>query len=141
MEIKVKSFSELTAAEVYEILKARASVFVVELGMNCLDPDGTDYNALHIFLTEDNKILAYFRAFFENNTVKIGRVLTINHGVGHGKELFKRAIPEIKRRFCFEKIVLDSQKTAVEFYEKLGFKAVSDEFLEEGIPHIKMELV
>ena len=49
MELKVKTFSELTTGELYEILRTRSEIFVVE--QNCVyqDPDGRDYESLHVF--------------------------------------------------------------------------------------------
>lgn len=66
--------------------------------------------------------------------------MSITHGVGLGKDVMKMAIEDIKKTMNCQKICLNSQKSAVGFYEKLGFEPVSDEFLEEGIIHIKMQL-
>lgn len=143
MELKSKKFADLSSTEIYEILRARAQIFIVEQGMNCLDPDGDDYKALHIFLEENGRVAAYLRAFQDEQdktAVKIGRVLTLSHGIGLGRKLIEKAIPELKKLFSAEKIVLHSQKTAIGFYEKLGFIPISDEFLEAGVWHISMEL-
>lgn len=136
-----KSFGELSKEELYEILKARAQIFIVEQGMRCQDLDDMDFVAWHFFLEEDGKILAYLRAFYDESldAVKIGRVLSITHGQGLGAKLMKFAMGEIKKNKD-QKIYVNSQKQAAGFYEKMGFKAVSDEFLEEGVIHIKMEL-
>ena len=143
MKFVSKSFDELTTTELYEILKSRSAVFIVEKGMNCQDMDDTDYISRHIFLEEDQKVVAYLRAFCKcdsSDTVKIGRVLTLNHGAGLGKKLMELSIEEIKKIFKCKKISLSSQLPAVGFYEKFGFKVVSDEFTEEGVLHVKMEL-
>lgn len=143
MEFVFKTFDKLTQREVYEILKSRAQIFVVEQGMNCLDPDGDDINAIHIFLKEGDVVIAYLRAFpvlGDVTTFKIGRVLTLNHKKGYGKLLMNEAIKQLKSRCGCKKITLHSQKAAVGFYEKLGFSVNSDEFFEEGIPHLSMEL-
>ena len=133
MEFFAKRFFELTTTELYEILKSRAEVFMLEQNIICQDMDGVDYSSLHCFMIDNNRVIAYLRAFNgENGYVKIGRVLTINHGKGFGRMLMDK-MP------C-DKIVLNSQKQAVEFYLKFGFRVVSDEFLEEGVPHFKMEL-
>ena len=141
--LNVKKFFELSSEEVYEILRARAQIFIVEQGMNCLDPDGDDYNALHMFFKEDGRVTAYLRVVQDNgdeSAVKIGRVLTLTHGIGLGRELIESAISELKKCFSAKKVILHSQKTAVGFYKKLGFIPTSEEFLEEGIVHISMEL-
>ena len=141
MNFVVKAFDELTKNELYEILKVRSQIFIVELKMCCQEIDGMDFSALHFFLEENGEILAYLRAFDEENTVKIGRVLSVRHNKGIGTDLMQKAMLYIKQNLKAEKICLDSQKQAVRFYKKLGFKVVSDEFLEEGIPHFKMEYI
>lgn len=141
MQFLTKEFNDLTTKELYEILKVRSQIFIVEQKMNCLDMDGVDYNALHCFMVEKENVVAYLRAYkAENNIAKIGRVLTATHGIGLGKELMKNSILEIKNHFGCEKIELHSQISAVGFYEKLGFKQIGDKFLEENVWHISMEL-
>ena len=139
MDFFAKTFPELSAKEIYEILKSRMEVFLLEQKIVCLDIDGVDYDALHIFLEENGTVLAYLRAFRYEDCVKIGRVLTREHGKGLGRTLMEKAIPEIKKHFGCEKIVLHSQKHAEGFYLKFGFATVSDEYLEEGVPHVTME--
>lgn len=140
MEFKVKTFDELTKKELYEILRARAEIFIVEKKMNCQDLDRIDFTCEHMYLEEKDEIVAYLRAFKKTDTsVKISRVLTLNHGNGSGKKLMENCILAIKERFGCEKIVLNAQKDAVGFYEKMGFIKTSDEFMEEGVPHFAME--
>ena len=67
MQFSAKEFKELTTKELYEILKLRSQIFIVEQKMNCLDMDGVDYNALHCFLLESEKIVAYLRAYKAKN--------------------------------------------------------------------------
>lgn len=135
-----KKFSELSGREVYEILKARMKVFLIEQNIVCLDTDDVDYDALHCFLSEDGEILAYLRAFYSKpDTVTIGRVLTITHGVGHGKRLMKESIEAIKKIMPCKRLALHSQTHASGFYEKFGFLPFGDEFSEEGVPHIMMK--
>lgn len=140
MKFVSKKFNELTTKEVYEILKVRSQIFIVEQKMNCLDMDGADYGALHCFITENEKIVAYLRAFPNEDTVKIGRVLTTTHGVGLGRKIIEQSILHFKKTFECKKIELHSQITAVGFYKKLGFKITSGEFLEENVIHVSMEL-
>lgn len=138
-----KSFSELTLSELYEILKSRSQIFMLEQNIICQDMDNVDYDALHCFISENGRVTAYLRAFYSDESktcVKIGRVLTLNHGMGYGKIIMEKAINVIKEKMPCDIISLNSQKQAVGFYLKLGFKVVSDEFLEEGVPHYKMEL-
>lgn len=91
MEFIVKRFEQLTEKEVYEILKARAEIFMMEQNIMYLDMDDIDYKSLHCFFTEEGRVLAYLRAFHEeegDEEVRIGRVLSIEHGKGHGKEFY-----------------------------------------------------
>lgn len=143
MNFTAKQFSELSLSELYEILKARSQIFIIEQNMHCQDIDGIDPNARHFFIEEGGKVLAYLRAFYDDESesvVRIGRVLSITHGVGLGAQIVRRAIDDIKMNMKYGKICLDSQKHAIGFYEKLGFKTVSGEFLEEGVIHVKMQL-
>ncbi len=144
MNFKVKAFDELTTSELYEILKARAEIFIVEQDINYQDMDDIDYKSVHFFLEEDNKVLAYLRAFYHDDdktVIKLGRVLSIRHKNGLGRVLLEKSLAAIKESFECEKIYIHSQTHAAGFYEKFGFKAVSGEFMEEGIMHVKMELV
>ncbi len=141
MDFKVKWFDEMTSSEIYEILKARAEIFVVEQDVAYQDLDGIDYDSLHCYFHDDGKVLAYLRAFrLDASTIKLGRVLTLNHGRGMGRELMQNAIEAVKTNFVFGKILISAQKHAIGFYEKFGFKVNSDVYLEDGIEHVSMEL-
>lgn len=141
MDWFIKSFEELSAKEIYEILKSRAEIFVMEQGIHYIDMDDVDYESYHVFGMEDNRIKAYLRAYRSNdNFVKIGRVLTLIHGIGLGTELMNYAIKKIPEKIKCDKIIMDAQKHAVPFYEKIGFVITSGEYLEAGIVHVNMEL-
>ena len=138
MEFVSKKFNELTLSELYEILKARCEVFLMEQRIVCQDMDDVDYDSLHCFLEENGKVLAYLRAYRTEEGIKLGRVLSITHGIGLGARLMREAMPEIRKRFGCPRLVLHAQKHAQGFYEKLGFAVTSPDFLEEGIPHVAM---
>ncbi len=143
MDFVAKNFHELTAQEIYEILKARAEIFIVEQGMRYQDMDDVDYGSLHCFLWKNDTVAAYLRAFYTDDTrrtVRIGRVLTRCHGMGHGRELMEKSIPAIREKLPCDNISMHSQSHAKGFYEKLGFVCVSDAFLEEKVWHVAMEL-
>lgn len=72
--------------------------------------------------------------------MSIGRVLTLKRGRGLGSKILSEGINVAKERMHADKIKIEAQSYAREFYEKTGFKQVSDEFLEGGIPHIQMVL-
>ena len=140
MEWIEKDFSQLTATEVYEILKSRSRIFMLEQGICCLDMDDMDYRSRHFFFREGNQVIAYLRAFplETEGEIKIGRVLTLTHGKGLGRLLMEKSLAGICRDMRAETVLVDAQVQAAPFYEKCGFVPVSEEFLEEGIPHIKM---
>ncbi len=144
MNLVSKYFYELTTTELYELLKSRAEIFVVE--QNCIyqDLDDKDYHSLHVFYEENGKIMAYLRAFEKDaatKTVQIGRVLTLNHGLGLGGKLLKDGIIQIREKLNPSTIFIEAQCYATGFYEREGFVISSDEFLEDGIPHVEMTLI
>ena len=141
MDFIIKKFDELNNTELYEILKSRAEIFVKEQNIIYVDADNIDYDSIHIFKFDKNRAVSYLRAYYKDkDTIKFGRVLTLYHGKGLGRELMTVAIREIPKILKCKKIFISGQKYAVPFYEKFGFKIVSDEYMEEGIPHFDMEL-
>ena len=138
MKLITKYFDELSARELYEIVRARQEIFLMEQKIVCRDFDGVDYDALHCFLWEDNKVVAYMRAFMQDGEIRLGRFLTVRHGEGLGRRLMELSLPIVKASFNCDKISFHAQKHAEGFYLKLGFKTVSDVFLEEGIEHVLM---
>ena len=141
MEISVKKFDELTKKELYEVLKARCRVFVVEQTCPYLDPDGKDYEAYHLLAQENGEIKAYLRFFKKDrDTLQMGRVLTLARKTGLGNVIIPSAVEYIKNNMPESKIFIEAQTYATGFYAKFGFKARGEEFLEDGIPHTPMIL-
>ena len=138
---KAKWFGELTTGELYEILRSRSEIFVVEQQCVYQDIDGMDEKALHVFCEEDGRVTACLRAFRKDaETVQMGRVLTLKHGTGTGAELLKRGVHEIREQMNPGRIYIEAQTQAAGFYECEGFRICSEEFLEDGIPHVAMIL-
>ena len=141
MELKIKWFHELSTRELYEIARSRTEIFLLEQKIICQDFDCVDYDSLHCFLEEDGRVVAYLRAYYDDiGRVKIGRVLSLTHGIGLGTKLMKESIPIIQKSWLGADILLHAQKQAQGFYEKLGFAVSSPEFFEEGILHVEMKL-
>ncbi len=141
MEFKAKWFDELSNRELYEIARSRNEIFLLEQGIVCQDLDGIDYDSLHCFLEDDGRVVGYLRAFIiESGKVKIGRVLTLTHGVGLGARLMTESLAVIGRIWQGKEIVVHAQTQARGYYERFGFAVASSEFIEDGIPHIKMRL-
>jgi ElaA protein len=139
--IIVKPFNELTLSELYELLRLRSDVFVVEQNCAYQDLDGIDYDAVHIFaLHEDGRCGACARVFRDascHSLFRIGRLISKVRGHGLGMRMLLSAIGECTRLGANE-IRLHAQQYAIGFYEKAGFSVCSDVFLEDGIPHVEM---
>ena len=145
LEWKTKRFETLSSLELYELLKLRSEVFVVE--QNCVyqDIDGKDQKALHLIGEFDSKIVAYARLFdagdyFEQ--ASIGRVVvgTAYRDKKWGHKLMKQAISGIEDHFKTKKITISAQMYLQRFYESHGFVATSETYLEDDIPHIEMKM-
>lgn len=140
-----KKFTELSIDELYQILRLRSEVFVVEQDCVYQDIDNKDQKALHLFFTANNKVVAYTRLFDAGlyfDTASIGRVIVKEShrkdGLGH--DLMQQSIQTIKNEFKTSKITVSAQTYLKKFYESHGFIKTSEEYLEDGIPHIKMIL-
>lgn len=144
MEFKIKLFSELNTIELYQILQLRSEVFVVEQDCVYQDIDFKDQKALHVFGFKNDKVVAYTRIFkpgdyFEN--ASIGRVVVAEkeRKFGYGHLIMKASISAIKNNFKVDEITISAQKYLKKFYETHQFKQVGEEYLEDGIPHIRMD--
>ena len=141
MEFVIKQFYELTLDELYKILKVRTSIFVVEQNCPYQELDDLDQNSYHIYLEEDNQIIAYARVIPKDNPfheVSIGRVLVTKRRHGYGTKIVQKAIEVAIEKYHAEKIVIEAQTYVKKMYENVGFKQISMPFLEDGIEHIKM---
>ena len=138
-----KTFQELTVDELYELLRVRSEVFVVE--QNCVyqDMDYDDQESIHLWLTVADKVVALARvcpAGTHMQEISIGRVITTERNKGYGKQVMLHAIEAAKKYFDAKQIDIEAQEYAKGFYESVGFKQSSEVFMLDGIPHIKMTL-
>lgn len=141
MTLHKKTFQELTTDELYELLRVRSEVFVVE--QNCVyqDLDYDDQKAIHLWLTVDDKVVALARvcpAGTHMTEISIGRVITTERGKGYGKQIMLHALDAAKAHLDAKLIDIEAQEYAKGFYERVGFRQSSDTFMLDGIPHIKM---
>lgn len=144
MQLVAKSFSQLTTDELFEIYRVRVAVFVVEQNCAYQEVDLTDKLSYHLWLESENAIKAYLRvipAGVVRKEVSLGRVIAVERNQGLGTEIVKHGIAFAKEQLGAEEIVIEAQTYVRSLYEKLGFKAESEEFLEDGIPHVRMRLV
>ena len=142
--IEIRHFDELTNDELYEILRAREAVFVVEQNCPYFDIDGKDKYSYHFFIKrDDGSIAACLRVFMRDigtNTAQIGRVVTTERGCGLGGMILHAGTVFARDVMKADGIYLEAQCYAIGYYAKEGFEVISDEFLEDGIPHVKMFL-
>ena len=140
-----KRFDELTAHELYAIIKLRNEVFVVE--QNCVfqDADDKDQYCYHLNGLIRDELVAYSRlvpAGISYSYNSIGRVITspAHRKEGLGKALMTEAIRQIENLFEKQSIKIGAQLYLRKFYEGFGFRQSSETYLEDGIPHIEMLL-
>ncbi len=138
-----KMFQELSTDELYELLRVRSEVFVVE--QNCVyqDLDGDDQQAVHLWLTVADRVVALARvcpAGTHMTEVSIGRVIATERGKGYGKLMMQHAIDAAFATFGATVIDIEAQEYAKGFYEQVGFRQSSETFMLDGIPHIRMTL-
>lgn len=143
MNWKIKRFNELTVEELYKILELRNEIFIVEQECIYLDCDNKDSNSYHLFLEDNNEVIAYLRILDRGvsyDEISIGRVLVKKsyRGKGISKELMLKGIEFIENNLDESTIKIQAQAYLLKFYSRLGFKSISDEYLDDGIPHIDM---
>jgi len=134
-----RTFDELTALQLYRIVELRERVFVVEQACIYLDADGLDLQARHVWAESGERLDAYLRivpAGVKFEELSIGRVIVAPHarGTGLGKELMQRGIAAARG----VPIRIGAQAHLEKFYAELGFARASEDFVEDGIPHLEM---
>lgn len=143
ISFQFKSFAELSNTELYHILQLRIEVFVVEQNCPYQECDDKDFLSMHVLGYKHDKLVAYCRLIPPDisyiNYCSIGRVLTKNshRNMNIGKELMNYAI-----NFCLNNymhsIKISAQAYLENFYTELGFETISEQYLEDNIPHIAM---
>ena len=143
MELTVKRFDELTARELYDILRLRVDAFVVEQQCPYPELDGKDPACLHLYYRDADGIQAYLRvvpAGVSFDEASIGRVVSRKRRCGLASRLLREGIRTAREVFGAPSIRIEAQVYARGLYEGAGFRQVSEAFLEDGIPHIQMLL-
>lgn len=143
MNWNIKKFNQLKVEEIYKILALRNKVFIVEQECAYLDCDDKDLNSYHLFCEENGEVAAYLRILKKGvsyDEISIGRVVVKKNYCGKGiaREMMLKAIEFIENTLKEDTIKIQAQAYLLNFYSSLGFKAVSEEYLEDNIPHIDM---
>lgn len=143
LEFKIKRFDELSTVELYELLQLRSEVFVVE--QNCVyqDIDSKDQKALHVLGYYQGNLAAYSRLFDKGyyfDEASIGRVVVSPkyRDKKFGHDLMKTSIQAISDFYGEDIITISAQEYLQKFYESHGFVKISEMYLEDDIPHIRM---
>ena len=141
---KEQVFNELNTKELYEILRVRSEIFVVEQEILYNDFDRKDYKAIHLSGFIEEELVAYARIFdkgdyYEDHT-GFGRVAVIEkeRGNNYGKELVKKCVEVCKKNFDKQEIKISAQAYLEKFYIDLGFEKRGEGYIEDGIPHCAM---
>ena len=143
MLVKTYRLDNFSPIHLYQYLKLRADVFVVE--QNCVYPDidDLDLEAEHLLLFQDEQLIACARIFkpAKNGSAIIGRVASHikfrKKGFGH--ELMKAAHKYILQQYHTTSVEISAQCYLIKFYQSHGYQTIGMQYLEDGIPHIKMQ--
>lgn len=143
MNWNVKKFEELKCEEIYKILQIRNKIFIVEKKCAYQDCDGKDKKSYHLYLEDKGEVISYSRILLRKvsyNEVSIGRVLVNKNyrGMGIARKMMIKAINFIEKNLGEKEIKIQAQCYLIHFYKSLGFKEISNEYLEDNIPHIDM---
>ncbi|MGJ8692194.1 MAG: GNAT family N-acetyltransferase [Thalassotalea sp.] len=146
MNWQIKKFSEFTNNELYDIIKLRIDVFVVEQRCYYPELDNLDKSpeTLHLFCYQHNHLAAYLRILPKHTSyiehISIGRVVIAKNarGAGLGHKLIEQALALCGEHFPAQSIKISAQAHLESFYQIHGFERVTDVYLEDNIPHIGM---
>ncbi|MFA5668168.1 MAG: GNAT family N-acetyltransferase [Balneolaceae bacterium] len=140
----IKTFSELSPQQLYDVLRLRQNVFIIE--QNCIyaDIDDSDNQGIHILFYEGDSLAAYARIFgpdikFEN-ACAIGRIIVSPafRGTGLGRQLITESIEWCKKEFVATDIQIEAQALLINYYQQFGFIPIGNIYPVDGIDHIQM---
>ncbi|EAZ82488.1 GNAT family N-acetyltransferase [Algoriphagus machipongonensis] len=139
----VKFFNELSVHELYEIIKLRNEVFVVEQDCVYQDADDKDQHSYHLMIKDGDSLLAYARILppgISYPEVSIGRVVSDPKArrTGAGRKLMAEALDFVSQKFAPCGVRISAQTYLRAFYTSLGFKEEGEVYLEDGIEHVEM---
>jgi ElaA protein len=141
--IQIKTFDQLSSKQLYEILSLRMQVFCVEQKCPYQDADGEDYHAQHVFIEEGPAIVAYARILTKEDSTYIGRVVVAKEyrNKSLAKAIMKHCINFCQLHYPVNNIIISAQSYLKNFYTGLGFQSLNQFYLEDDIPHEKMQYI
>ena len=138
------TFTELSHATLYDILKLRQDVFILEQQCFYPDMDSQDQAALHLTGHADGKLVAYIRLLSKQKLgqpiITISRVIVASdlRGTGTGNDMMRMTLAYIDQHYPDSRVELQAQQYVRSFYEALGFVAINEPYLDDGIMHVDM---
>lgn len=138
MDISIRGFDDLSKEDLYDILKARASVFVVEQNCPFCDPDGLDFDAYHLCARSDGVLIGYLRFHRSGDGFALGRVLSLRRREGVATMMLAHALSFIRGEFGPCVVDIEAQLYAESLYTRLGFERTGEACPLDGIPHVRM---
>ncbi|REL33251.1 GNAT family N-acetyltransferase [Rhodohalobacter sp. SW132] len=140
--ILYNSLEECTIPHLYEILKLREEVFIIEQDCIYDDIDGIDYVSSHLLMLDDAILAGYLRmvpAGEKFNEISLGRIVIRKkyRGKRLGKELIQKGLEESAKKGS-EMIRIEAQAHLEDYYSEFGFKTDSEIYDVDGIPHLQM---
>ena len=142
-----RTYDELSKDELYELLKLRQDVFILEQQCLFLDMDDKDQLSYHLLGRVNGKLVAYLRVIPKTidgvDTMEIGRVLTdaSQRGAGTGRVMMQETMSYLQDNFSDKGVQLSAQQYLTKFYASFGFEAISEPYDDDGIMHVDMRLV
>lgn len=138
--VQWQDFAAFSAADLYELLRFRQAVFVVEQASPYADLDGIDPVARHLTVRVESELIGCLRLYRQDRQAHIGRLAVAPawRRRGLGQRLMVEALAACRRDFPGLAIALSAQAYLRRFYEGFGFVAISGEYDDAGVPHIDM---
>ena len=147
MKFVCLSFNELSTAQLYEILKLRSEVFVVEQTCIYQDMDNKDIQSgvKHLLMLDDEELIGYARLLphkISFDTPSIGRILIapVARDKGLGRTLIKAALEQTFALWPDAGITIGAQSHLSDLYRSFGFVEISEHYVEDGILHVDMQI-
>lgn len=142
IEMEWQAFLTLTADRLYQLLRFRQAIFVVEQRSPYPDLDGLDQNAQHLLLLSDGELAGYLRLSPAScpRLIRIGRVAVAAHRRrgGLGRALMREALRRCRGDYPHCDITLGAQMHLIPFYASLGFAVISEPYDDFGVQHVEM---
>lgn len=143
MQTEFRTFSKLTPNQLYDVLRLRQQVFIIE--QQCLyeDADGSDKQALHLLLYDNKELAGCLRIFdpgIKFDETALGRIVVAKKYRGRdiGKQLIKRGLELAFQQFPASNIRIEAQLDLASYYNKYGFIEEGEVYLVDDISHIQM---